>query len=72
MSYPLHDLKARLSTRKPLLGKVVRREGTTLICATPEGRREALSGPNVKVGDRVVIREGVAYRSPRVLVSIPV
>ena len=72
MSYPLHELRRQLSARASTVARVVRREGSSLTCATPGGRRDVISGPGVRPGDRVIIRDGVAYRAPRTLLKLSV
>ena len=71
-SFPLQELTARLSPRTATLGRVVSSSGAQLVCATPDGRRVAMAGQGVGVGDRVVIRDGVAYRAPSVALEVAV
>jgi len=64
MTFPLAELAARLAPPGPTLGRVVAINGTRVVAATPKGRRLAVAATSLAVGDRVVIREGVACLSP--------
>ena len=72
MSFPLTDLAARLAPPGACLGRVVALEGGRVVAATPAGRRVALPASPLRVGDRVVIREGLAYLSPAVRDAVAV
>lgn len=72
MSYPLSELSAALTSRASTLGRVVGRKGDQVICATPNGKRQAVAAQTLGIGDRVVIRDGLAYRSPAVGVRVAV
>ena len=73
MSYPITSIAAALTSRKPTLGRIVARSGDQLICATPGGRRTALAGASgLAIGERIVIRDGLAYRSPAVTTRVMV
>lgn len=64
MSFPLTDLAARLASPGSRLGRVV--------AATHSRRRVALVATPLRVGDRVVILEGLAYLSPAVRDAVAV
>ena len=66
MTFPLAELAARLAPPGPTFGRVVALNGTRVVAATPKGRRLAVAATPLAVGDRVVIREGLAYLSPGV------
>ena len=66
MTFPLAELAAQLAPPGPTFGRVVALSGTRVVAATPKGRRLAMAVTPMAVGDRVVIREGLAYLSPGV------
>lgn len=72
MTFPLAELAAQLAPPGPTLGRVVALAGNRVVAATPKGRRLALAAMPLAVGDRVVIREGLAYLSPAVKESLAV
>lgn len=72
MSFPLAELVSQLAPPGPTFGRVVALNGTRVVAATPRGRRLAVAATTLSVGDRVVIRDGLAYLSPVVSNSIAV
>ena len=72
MTFPLAELAAQLAPPGPTFGRVVALNGSRVVAATPKGRRLAMAATPLAVGDRVVIREGLAYLSPVVRDSVAV
>ena len=72
MSFPLTDLARQLAGNQPILGRVVALNGNKVSAATPQGLRLATAATTLAVGDRVVIREGLAHLAPaaRVVVAV--
>ena len=72
MTFPLAELAAQLAPPGPTFGRVVALSGTRVVAATPKGRLLAMAATSLAVGDRVVIRDGLAYLSPTVSNSVSV
>ena len=72
MTFPSAELAARLAPPGPTLGRVVALNGTWVVAATPKGRQLAVAATSLAVGDRVMIREGLAYLSPVVDMAVAV
>ncbi len=72
MTFPLKELARLLAPNVALLGSVVGVEGTTIRVATERGAVLARSLDVLAVGDRVLIRNGIATRAPVARQSYPV
>lgn len=64
MSYPLKDLVSQLSSKESGYGRVVEMIDSVAIVATSRGRKRAMPSGTLSVGDRVVLKDGIAYLSP--------
>lgn len=60
-SYPLHALRALLTSAAPERGVVVRITGATAQIATRTGLTSALTASSLRPGQRVTLRNGLAY-----------
>jgi len=61
-TYPLHELRALIAPAGPIAGIVVAVGSTLVDCATATGLRQARpAGRTLKTGERVSIRDGLAY-----------
>jgi hypothetical protein len=72
MGYPLTELISQLSPRRAELGRIVMITGRQALAATPNGRRTVAPATAMQAGDRVVIRDGLAYRLPLAQASVAV
>ena len=65
-TFPLHELRGLLGPQPPTAGLVVSVDGRRVEVATATGLREA-HAPDTppSVGDRVTLRDGVAYPRAR-------
>ncbi len=73
MSYPLTALMSQLSAGQgPVMGRVVALDGARVVAATPQGRLVIAPASVLAVGDRIVIRDGLAYLSPRTTTVVAV
>ena len=61
MSQPVHDLQRLIASQRPVAGRVVAISGSMVRVATAQGVVE-VSGSGLAVGDRVVVRNGVAVK----------
>jgi hypothetical protein len=60
--YPLGELKTLLSREEEQVGVVVATSTGAVTCATPTGLSAArVTGRSLRVGERVVVRAGIAY-----------
>lgn len=64
MTFPLKELSRLLATDQPLVGSVVGVDGALVRVATERGAVVARTLDSVAVGDRVLIRNGIATRAP--------
>ncbi len=72
MTFPLKELTRLLASDAALLGSVVSIEGASIRAATERGAVLARSLDALTVGDRVLIRNGIATRAPVARQSYPV
>lgn len=72
MSYPLKELSRLLAQDGAAVGVVVGANGTLVRLATEKGAVLARTFDVLAVGDRVLIRNGLATRAPVARVSYPV
>ena len=72
MTFPLKELARLLAPDAALLGPVVGIDGTFVRVATERGAVLARSLDALAVGDRVLIRNGIATRAPVARQSYPV
>lgn len=72
MTFPLKELTRLLAQDSALLGAVVSIEGTSIRVATERGAVMARSLDALAVGDRVLIKNGMASRAPVARQSYPV
>ncbi|ABK45218.1 hypothetical protein Mmc1_2725 [Magnetococcus marinus MC-1] len=61
MSQPVHDLQRLIANQRPVSGRVVAVTSGMVRVATAQGVME-VSGDGLAVGDRVVVRNGVAVK----------
>lgn len=64
MTFPLKELSRLLTQDKTLIGIVVEINNATIKVATPEGALTVPSPQNLKLGDRVLVRNGIATKAP--------
>lgn len=64
MTFPLKELSRLLATDQTVVGSVVGIEGASVRVATERGAVVARTLDSVAVGDRVLIRNGIATRAP--------
>lgn len=72
MTFPLQEIRRLLAPDTALLGSVVGLEGTLARVATERGAVMARSLDVLAVGDRVLVRNGLATRAPVARKSYPV
>ncbi|MBF0127751.1 MAG: hypothetical protein HQM02_11135 [Magnetococcales bacterium] len=61
MSQAVHDLQRLIASQRPVVGRVVAVTGGMVRMATAQGVVE-VSGSGLAVGDRVVVRDGMAVK----------
>jgi len=64
MTFPLQELKRLIVSDQALVGSVVGLEGSLVRVATPRGAMTARSLDALVVGDRVLIKNGMATKAP--------
>lgn len=72
MSFPLKELSRLLAPESGVIGVVVGFNGALVRIATEKGAVMARTLDQLAVGDRVVIRQGLAVRSPVARTVFPV
>lgn len=72
MSFALKELSGLLAPDTTLLGSVVAIAGAVVQVATPRGAMTARTLDALQVGDRVLVRNGMASRAPVAKQSYPV
>ncbi|MBF0626502.1 MAG: hypothetical protein HQL82_17065 [Magnetococcales bacterium] len=63
MSQPLFDLQRLLAGRQTMTGRVVALNGGMVRVATAQGVVEVAAEAGIQPGDRVMVRDGRAFRS---------
>ena len=64
MTFPLKELSRLLATDQAVVGSVVGVDGASVRVATERGAVVTRTLDSVAVGDRVLIRNGIATRAP--------
>ena len=64
MTFPLQELARLIAPDAPLVGAVVGVEGALVRVATERGAVTARSLDTLAIGDRVLVRHGMATRAP--------
>lgn len=64
MSYPLKELSQLLAQENTALGVVLEIDNATVKLATSQGAVTARTLDPLKIGDRVVVRNGIATQAP--------
>lgn len=64
MTFPLQELKRLIASDQALVGSVVGLEGSLIRVATARGAMTARSLDTLVVGDRVLIKNGMATKAP--------
>ncbi len=64
MSYPLKELSQLLAQENTVLGVVLETNNATVTLATSQGAVSARTLDPLKIGDRVVVRNGFATKAP--------
>lgn len=72
MTFPLKELTRLLARDTPVLGAVVGIEGSLVRVATERGAMLARTLDTLAIGDRVLVRNGLATRAPVVRQAYPV
>jgi hypothetical protein len=72
MTFPLQALSRLIAPDSPLVGSVVGFNGTLVRVATERGAVTARSLDVLAIGDRVLIRHGMATRAPVARHNYPV
>lgn len=72
MSFALKELAQLLTTDHAVLGSVVAVEESQVKVATERGAVTARTLDGLAVGDRVLVRDGIATRAPTARQSYPV
>lgn len=72
MTFPLKELTRLLAQDTPVLGSVVGIEGAMVRVATERGAMLARKLDTLAVGDRVLVRNGLAARAPVARQAYPV
>ncbi len=72
MTFPLKELSRLLAQDAAMVGSVVASEGTLVRVATERGAVLARTLDTLAVGDRVLIRNGLATRAPVARQAFPV
>ncbi len=72
MTFPLRELADLMTSEATLVGVVVGIEGAQVRVATQRGGRLVRTQEVLQVGDRVLLREGLALRAPTASRVFPV
>lgn len=64
MTFPLKELSRLLKQENTQMGIVVAMSNATIKVATPQGAMTVPSQETLKIGDRVLVRNGMATRAP--------
>lgn len=72
MTFPLKTLARLLSSDATEVGSVVAIEGSAIRVATARGAVQARSVDDLDIGDRVLIRNGMATKAPVARQTYPV
>lgn len=72
MTFPLKTLTRLLSSEATEVGSVVAIEGSAIRVATARGAVQARSVDDLAIGDRVLIRNGMATKAPVARQTYPV
>lgn len=72
MTFPLKTLSRLLSSDATEVGSVVATEGSAIRVATARGAVQARTVDDLAIGDRVLIRNGMAIKAPVARQTYPV
>lgn len=72
MTFPLKTLSRLLSSDATEVGSVVAIEGSAILVATARGAVQVRTVDDLAIGDRVLIRNGMATKAPVARQTYPV